>query len=210
MALALAGCVLHHRITGVLLRGVVPRKACLPSTLDYLFFRFTRGTDSSSNTGTIFNLLLLLWYVPPRDTPYCTVPIGQQQKAPVEKMSEGVAMYAPAFESSPLREGVSFDEGPLLVARHGINNNTGDGVAAVGDRRGEDEDDSVALVFSADTGAGRAHTPQRLNRTGTPQRWVVPSSTWRKDGIVSSSTVECFRSNACHVRICACFRSKRP
>lgn len=32
------------------------------------------------------------------------------------------------------------------------------------------EDDSLDVVFSADTGAGRAHTPQRLNRSNTPQR----------------------------------------
>lgn len=72
-------------------------------------------------------------------------------------------MYAPAYGCSPP------EDGPFLVARHYGTEGVSDG-----DNRhtGEDEDDSLAVVFSADTGAGRAHTPQRMNRTHTPQRWV--------------------------------------
>lgn len=86
-------------------------------------------------------------------------------------------MYAPAFDRSLPRDGVAFDEGPHLIARHDdADNNGGRGDAVVEEvmaHAGEDEDadDSVAMVFSADTGAGRAHTPQRLNRTNTPQRY---------------------------------------
>lgn len=87
-------------------------------------------------------------------------------------------MYAPAFaRSSP------YDDGAVLVARHygtpEAVSDCGDVVAANIDRgvhNGEDEDDSLAVVFSADTGAGRAHTPQRMNRTHTPQRWVLFSA----------------------------------
>lgn len=94
-------------------------------------------------------------------------------------------MSANNLEDSPERDnggnGVGFvDEGPRLVARH-FSNGTSDGTiitennsssngAAAAAMHGEEEDDSVGLVFSADTGAGRAHTPQRLNRTNTPQR----------------------------------------
>lgn len=92
-------------------------------------------------------------------------------------------MYAPAFERSPAKDGVAFDEGPHLIERHGHDddNSSGAVVEEVVARAGgqEEEDDSVAMVFSADTGAGRAHTPQRLNRTNTPQRYV-------RDGIISS------------------------
>lgn len=89
-------------------------------------------------------------------------------------------MYAPAFGRSPPQDG-----GPLLVARrYGTPEaEPGDGDLPEenngrGGRRhtGEDEDDSLAVVFSADTGAGRAHTPQRMNRTHTPQRWVYSSN----------------------------------
>lgn len=86
-------------------------------------------------------------------------------------------MYAPAFGRSPP------EEGPFLVARHygtpdeqaeshGDTNTSG----VRGVHTGEDEDDSLAVVFSADTGAGRAHTPQRMNRTHTPQRWANKNS----------------------------------
>lgn len=84
-------------------------------------------------------------------------------------------MYAPAFGRSPPQHG------PFLVARHygtgspaesdGDIISAASAAAAVGGvHTGEDEDDSLAVVFSADTGAGRAHTPQRMNRTHTPQR----------------------------------------
>lgn len=90
-------------------------------------------------------------------------------------------MYANTFENSPARDnngsGVGFvDEGPVLVARRLPNDGTSGTItnnnrnAAATRMRGEEEDDSVGIVFSADTGAGRAHTPQRLNRTNTPQR----------------------------------------
>ncbi|CAM9702384.1 unnamed protein product [Hapterophycus canaliculatus] len=88
-------------------------------------------------------------------------------------------MYAPAFGRSPPREGVSFleEEGPVLVARQYLYNDEDEppapAIAAASSlcaHTGEDEDDSLAVVFSANTGAGRAHTPQRLNRTHTPQR----------------------------------------
>ncbi|CAM9738051.1 unnamed protein product [Scytosiphon promiscuus] len=88
-------------------------------------------------------------------------------------------MYAPAFGRSPSREGVSFleEEGPVLLARQYQTESPATAAvtapAAASPRHahtGEDEDDSLAVVFSANTGAGRAHTPQRLNRTHTPQR----------------------------------------
>ena len=88
-------------------------------------------------------------------------------------------MYAPAFDRSRPRDGVAFDEGPYLIARHDdADNSSGRGDAVFEEvvaHAGEDEDadDSVAMVFSADTGAGRAHTPQRLNRTNTPQRYAL-------------------------------------
>jgi len=69
-------------------------------------------------------------------------------------------MYAPSSGSSP-----SLGVGPILVARREE--------APVSHVMPEDEDDSLGVVFSANTGAGRAHTPQRLNRTHTPQRWVL-------------------------------------
>lgn len=85
-------------------------------------------------------------------------------------------MYAPAFGPSSPRE----REPPVLIARHYETRDdrqrspsNGRAVESVrhDDRTGhDDEDDSLAVVFSADTGAGRAHTPQRLNRTHTPQR----------------------------------------
>lgn len=90
-------------------------------------------------------------------------------------------MYANTFANSPSRDnsgsGVGFvDEGPLLVARR-FSNGTSGTITNNSSRsapatlmRGEEEDDSVGIVFSANTGAGRAHTPQRLNRTNTPQR----------------------------------------
>lgn len=94
-------------------------------------------------------------------------------------------MSASAFERGPRRESVSFDDGPLLVAQRQSSKvlcssgaqirdatGTAPGVDVVGPHDHEDEDDSVAIVFSGDTGAGRAHTPQRLNRTNTPQRSV--------------------------------------
>lgn len=93
-------------------------------------------------------------------------------------------MYAPAFDRSRARDGVAFDEGPYLIARpDDADNSSGRGDAVVEDfvahtREDEDADDSVAMVFSADTGAGRAHTPQRLNRTNTPQRYVRTEE-WR-------------------------------
>ena len=75
-------------------------------------------------------------------------------------------MYAPAFGRSPP------SDGPFLVARHhgtqGVSD--GDAMRSPDGHMREDEDDSLAVVFSADTGAGRAHTPQRMNRTHTPQR----------------------------------------
>ncbi|CBJ30357.1 expressed unknown protein [Ectocarpus siliculosus] len=92
------------------------------------------------------------------------------------------AMYAPAFGTSPPRE-----EAPVLIARHYETRDDrqrspshGGAVESVhhhpdGRTGHDDEDDSLAVVFSADTGAGRAHTPQRLNRTHTPQR-LRPSS----------------------------------
>lgn len=78
-------------------------------------------------------------------------------------------MYAPAFGRSPAQDG------PLLVARHYGTDavSDGDNSRRADVHTGEDEDDSLAVVFSADTGAGRAHTPQRMNRTHTPQRWVL-------------------------------------
>ncbi|CAB1119158.1 unnamed protein product [Ectocarpus sp. CCAP 1310/34] len=90
-------------------------------------------------------------------------------------------MYAPAFGPSPPRE----REAPVLIARHYDTRDDrqrspshGGAVESVhrdGRTGHDDEDDSLAVVFSADTGAGRAHTPQRLNRTHTPQR-LRPSS----------------------------------
>ena len=90
---------------------------------------------------------------------------------------QGIAMFATTFDRSTARDGVAFDEGPHLIARHAdAYNSNGKGDAAVEvlthAREDDDVDDSVAMVFSADTGAGRAHTPQRLNRTNTPQRYV--------------------------------------
>ncbi|CAM9604536.1 unnamed protein product [Ectocarpus sp. 4 AP-2014] len=88
-------------------------------------------------------------------------------------------MYAPAFGPSPPRE----REAPVLIARHyeardDRQRSHGGAVESVrhdGRTGHDDEDDSLAVVFSAETGAGRAHTPQRLNRTHTPQR-LRPSS----------------------------------
>ncbi|CAM9250005.1 unnamed protein product, partial [Laminaria digitata] len=88
-------------------------------------------------------------------------------------------MYAPALGRSPARDGVAFDEeGPHLIVRHDDDDDDNSGradavveeVVVHAGKEEEDADDSVAMVFSADTGAGRAHTPQRLNRTNTPQR----------------------------------------
>ena len=69
-------------------------------------------------------------------------------------------MYAPAFGGSP-----SLGTGPILIARQQPDASPPAAHVPL------DEDDSLSVVFSADTGAGRAHTPQRLNRTHTPQRW---------------------------------------
>ncbi|CAM9265940.1 unnamed protein product [Ectocarpus sp. 12 AP-2014] len=89
-------------------------------------------------------------------------------------------MYAPTFGPSPPRE----REAPVLIARHyetrdlqrsPFHGGANESVHHDGRTRHDDEDDSLAVVFSADTGAGRAHTPQRLNRTHTPQR-LRPSS----------------------------------
>lgn len=88
-------------------------------------------------------------------------------------------MYAPASEPSPPRDETPFAEGPFLVGRHYSSSITAQldqdlgSSSVVGVQGREDEDDSVAMVFSADTGAGRAHTPQRMNRTNTPQRLVA-------------------------------------
>lgn len=102
-------------------------------------------------------------------------------------------MYAPAFGRSPARDGVAFDEeGPHLIVRHDDDDDDNSGradavveeVVVHAGKEEEDADDSVAMVFSADTGAGRAHTPQRLNRTNTPQRYecdTVREHTIRND-----------------------------
>ncbi|CAM9850205.1 unnamed protein product, partial [Ectocarpus sp. 13 AM-2016] len=89
-------------------------------------------------------------------------------------------MNAPTFGPSPPRE----REAPVLITRHYETGDVqsspfhGEAIESVhpdGRTGHDDEDDSLAVVFSADTGAGRAHTPQRLNRTHTPQR-LRPSS----------------------------------
>lgn len=56
-------------------------------------------------------------------------------------------------------------EGPCLLASHQHG-----GAMKASPAVRYDLDDSLDVVFSADTGAGRAHTPQRANRSNTPQR----------------------------------------
>lgn len=73
----------------------------------------------------------------------------------------------PLFPSS--REVAFREDRPHLIAtRNGNDDFLGRAVEAR--VAGEEEDDSLEVIFSAETGAGRAHTPQRLNRTHTPQR----------------------------------------
>lgn len=97
------------------------------------------------------------------------IPQSSPAPSPLSSCCRSPTMYTPAFGNSP-------SLGPILIARRD----------QVDSYVPEDEDDSLAVVFSADTGAGRAHTPQRLNRTHTPQRWVL--SWWERRG------VRCFRT----------------
>lgn len=69
--------------------------------------------------------------------------------------------------------GVSFDNGPILLASRDDPDRIEGPVAIIGEvgpTEAYDADDSLEMIASHDTGSGRAHTPLRSNRTHTPQR----------------------------------------
>lgn len=77
-------------------------------------------------------------------------------------------MFSGSTHASP-RE-VSFCDDPSLVSSREAQDNDPPRNVERHEVERRDEDDSLEVVPSSDTGDGRAQTPQRLNRTNTPQR----------------------------------------
>lgn len=69
----------------------------------------------------------------------------------------------------PTRE-VAFCDDPYLISSREAQDRDSPQIVERHEVERRDEDDSLEVVPSSDTGDGRAHTPQRLNRTNTPQR----------------------------------------